>query len=107
MLYNPEKDLVFFGDVVPSYVQVSPSEFAIFFLEDVHAPGIGNLLYIAESNLNNPYPLVTSAARPTNEIGRTATRLLLDQIESEGIFVPHTVILNGRLNVCEPFKKMI
>lgn len=41
MSYNPEKDLVFYGDAVSSYVQVSPGEFAIFFPEDVHAPGIG------------------------------------------------------------------
>ncbi len=39
--YNPEKDLIFYGDAVSSYVQVSPGEFAIFFPEDVHAPGIG------------------------------------------------------------------
>lgn len=41
MPYNPEKDLVFYGDAVSSYVQVTPGEFAIFFPEDVHAPGIG------------------------------------------------------------------
>jgi YhcH/YjgK/YiaL family protein len=41
MTYNPEKDLIFYGDAVSSYVQVSPGEFAIFFPEDVHAPGIG------------------------------------------------------------------
>ena len=39
--YNPEKDLVFYGDSVSSSVQVSPGEFAVFFPEDVHAPGIG------------------------------------------------------------------
>jgi YhcH/YjgK/YiaL family protein len=41
MPYNPEKDLIFYGDAVSSYVQVSPGEFAVFFPEDVHAPGIG------------------------------------------------------------------
>ena len=41
MPYNPEKDLIFYGDAISSYVQVSPGEFAIFFPEDVHAPGIG------------------------------------------------------------------
>jgi len=42
MPYNPEKDLIFYGDTVSSYVQVSPGEFVIFFPEDVHAPGIGS-----------------------------------------------------------------
>ena len=41
MPYNPEKDLVFYGDAISSTFQVSPGEFAIFFPEDVHAPGIG------------------------------------------------------------------
>ena len=41
MPYNQGKDLVFYGDAVSSYIQVSPGEFAIFFPEDVHAPGIG------------------------------------------------------------------
>jgi len=44
-------------------------------------------------------PPLTSVEQPTNEIGRTAAMLLLEQIESKGIFVPQTVILNGRLNV--------
>lgn len=39
--YNLEKDLIFYCDAVSSYIQVSPGEFAIFFPEDVHAPGIG------------------------------------------------------------------
>lgn len=46
-------------------------------------------------------PSLTSVAQPTKEIGRTAALLLLDQIESKGIFVPQTVTLNGRLNVRE------
>lgn len=50
-------------------------------------------------------PPLTSVAQPTHEIGRTAARLLLDQIETKGIFVPQTVILNGRLNVRESSMK--
>ncbi len=46
-------------------------------------------------------PPLTSVAQPTTEIGRTAALLLLEQIESKGIFVPQTVTLNGRLNVRE------
>ena len=46
-------------------------------------------------------PPLTSVAQPTHEMGRTAAMLLLDQIENKGIFVPQTVILNGRLNVRE------
>lgn len=51
-------------------------------------------------------PPLTSVAQPTHEIGRTAARLLLDQIENKGIFVPQTVILNGRLNVRESSMKL-
>lgn len=51
-------------------------------------------------------PPLTSVAQPTHEIGRTAARLLLEQIESKGIFVPQTVILNGRLNVRESSMKL-
>lgn len=38
--YNEEKDVVFFEDPSSSYFTVSPGEFAVFFPEDVHAPGI-------------------------------------------------------------------
>lgn len=51
-------------------------------------------------------PPLTSVAQPTKEIGRTAAMLLLEQIESKGIFVPQTVILNGRLNVRESSMKL-
>ena len=51
-------------------------------------------------------PPLTSVAQPTHEIGRTAARLLVDQIESKGIFVPQTVILNGRLNIRESSMKL-
>lgn len=51
-------------------------------------------------------PPLTSVAQPTNEIGRTAAKLLLEQIESKGIFVPQTVILNGQLNVRESSIKL-
>ena len=51
-------------------------------------------------------PPLTSVAQPTNEIGRTAALLLLEQIETKGIFVPQTVILNGRLNVRESSMKL-
>lgn len=51
-------------------------------------------------------PPLTSVTQPTHEIGRTAAHLLLEQIESKGIFVPQTVILNGRLNVRESSMKM-
>ncbi|HPT32724.1 MAG TPA: substrate-binding domain-containing protein, partial [Prolixibacteraceae bacterium] len=51
-------------------------------------------------------PPLTSVAQPTHEIGTTAARLLLDRIESKGIFVPQTVVLNGRLNVRESSMKL-
>ena len=40
--YNVEKDLQFFTDKPSTYITVHPGEFAIFFPEDGHAPGIGN-----------------------------------------------------------------
>jgi LacI family transcriptional regulator len=51
-------------------------------------------------------PPLTSVAQPTKEIGRTAAMLLLEQIETKGIFVPQTVILNGRLNIRESSVKL-
>jgi DNA-binding LacI/PurR family transcriptional regulator len=51
-------------------------------------------------------PPLTSVAQPTHEIGRTAAKLLLEQIESKGIFIPQTVILNGRLNIRESSMKL-
>jgi len=51
-------------------------------------------------------PPLTSVAQPTYEIGQTAAKLLLDQIESKGIFIPQTVVLNGRLNVRESSMKL-
>jgi YhcH/YjgK/YiaL family protein len=40
--YNTEKDLQFFFNKPSTYITVNPGEFAIFFPEDGHAPGIGN-----------------------------------------------------------------
>ena len=38
--YNPEKDITFFAYKPTTYIDVQPGEFAIFFPEDGHAPGI-------------------------------------------------------------------
>lgn len=46
-------------------------------------------------------PSLTSVKQPTNDIGQTAAKLLLEQIENKGLFIPQTIILNGRLNVRE------
>ena len=40
--YDPEKDISFYKDVPDAYYKVSPGNFAVFFPEDAHAPGIGN-----------------------------------------------------------------
>jgi len=70
-------------------------------------PGDVALVGFTESQLAQLVdPPLTSVAQPTKEIGRTAARLLLDQIESKGIFVPQTVVLNGRLNVRESSMKL-
>lgn len=39
--YNPESDVVFYNDTPDMYFQLTDSQFAIFFPEDVHAPMIG------------------------------------------------------------------
>ena len=39
--YNPEKDVVFFNDLPDMFFELTNSQFAIFFPEDVHAPMIG------------------------------------------------------------------
>lgn len=43
--YNPETDLQFFSDRPPSWFEVAPHSFAIFFPEDAHAPlgGLGSV----------------------------------------------------------------
>jgi LacI family transcriptional regulator len=51
-------------------------------------------------------PPLTTVSQPTKEIGRTAALLLLNQIESKGIFVPQTVVMNGSLNVRESSVKL-
>lgn len=38
--YNPEKDVVFYNDAPDMYFNLTDSQFAIFFPEDVHAPMI-------------------------------------------------------------------
>ncbi len=70
-------------------------------------PGDVALVGFTETKLSELIdPPLTSVAQPTHEIGKTAARLLLEQIESKGIFVPQTVILNGRLNVRESSMKL-
>jgi YhcH/YjgK/YiaL family protein len=38
--YNSEKDISFFGDKATNFILVQPSQFAVFFPEDGHQPGI-------------------------------------------------------------------
>ncbi len=38
--YNPEKDITFFADKASAFLTVNPMEFAVFFPEDGHQPGI-------------------------------------------------------------------
>jgi len=44
-------------------------------------------------------PPLTSVAQPTLEIGRTAAKLLIAQIENQGIHIPQTITLSGKLNI--------
>jgi biofilm protein TabA len=43
--YNTEKDLTFYADKATSFVDVQPYQFAIFFPEDGHQPGIAEGVY--------------------------------------------------------------
>ncbi len=52
-------------------------------------------------------PPLSSVSQPTFEMGQIAARLLIDQIESKGMFVPQTIVLNGRLNVRESSMKVM
>ena len=38
--YNSVKDVAFFGDKASNFINVQPNEFAIFFPQDAHQPGI-------------------------------------------------------------------
>lgn len=39
--YNEEKDIMFYHDFPTTYTKLYPGQFAIYFPEDAHAPGIG------------------------------------------------------------------
>ena len=39
--FNTDKDIHFFADTPASYLEVNPTDFAIFFPHDAHAPCIG------------------------------------------------------------------
>jgi len=43
--YNAEKDITFYTDKATSFVNVQPYEFAVFFPEDGHQPGIGEGIF--------------------------------------------------------------
>jgi len=44
-VYDPEKDITFFADKATTMIVVQPMEFAIFFPEDGHQPGIAEDIY--------------------------------------------------------------
>lgn len=46
-------------------------------------------------------PPLSTVKQPTHDIGQTAAKLLYEQIENKGLFVPQTIVLNGRLNIRE------
>lgn len=39
--YDPDRDILFFGDSAHSMLRVHPGQLAVFFPEDAHAPNIG------------------------------------------------------------------
>lgn len=43
--YNADKDITFFADKATNFIHVHPYEFAIFFPEDGHQPGIAEGTY--------------------------------------------------------------
>ncbi len=46
-------------------------------------------------------PPLTTVKQPTMDVGRTAAELLLQQINTKGLFVPQTIVLNGKLSIRE------
>jgi DNA-binding LacI/PurR family transcriptional regulator len=69
-------------------------------------PGDVAIVGFTESKLAEMIdPPLTSVAQPTFEIGQTAARLLLNQINSKGLFIPQTIVLNGKLNIRESSKR--
>lgn len=51
-------------------------------------------------------PPLSSVVQPTHQMGEVAAELLLKQIESEGMIIPETVVLSGRLRVRESSVKL-
>lgn len=45
MEYDQDKDLIFYADKATTFLDVQPMEFAIFFPEDCHQPGISEGTY--------------------------------------------------------------
>lgn len=43
--YNQEKDIAFFADKAANFISVQPFEFAVFFPQDGHQPGISEGTY--------------------------------------------------------------
>lgn len=52
-------------------------------------------------------PPLTSVSQPTKTIGRTAAELLLEQLNTNGIIVPQTIVLNGMLNIRDSSMKIL
>ncbi|WP_405267283.1 LacI family DNA-binding transcriptional regulator [Cellulophaga sp. Ld12] len=72
----------------------------IFKKNGVTIPNDIAIVGFTESSLaKHTHPSLTSVEQPTNDIGQTTAKLLLDQIDNKGLFVPQTIILNGRLNI--------
>lgn len=40
-VYNEEKDVTFYHDFPTTYTKLYPGQFAVYFPEDAHAPGVG------------------------------------------------------------------
>jgi len=52
-------------------------------------------------------PTLTSVEQPTKDIGQTAAKLVLEQLQNKGIFIPQTIVLNGRLHIRDSSVKII
>ncbi len=71
-------------------------------------PGDIAIVGFSESRLaEHISPPLTSVKQPTHDIGRAAAQLLLDQINTTGVFIPQSMVLNGRLNIRESSVKVI
>ncbi|WP_068473280.1 LacI family DNA-binding transcriptional regulator [Saccharicrinis aurantiacus] len=94
-------------DTVPRAIFAASDQSAIGFMKTLKNNGYKipedvAIVGFSESKLaEHVCPSLTSVKQPTYEIGKAAAELLVEQINNKGIFVPQSIVLNGKLNIRE------